>query len=239
MGKPPARWQPDHSSFLLQPCPPSREQAGFSRGVLQLRSSRAYHNGLSCLRRWETSSWSECSRTCGEGYQFRIVRCWKMISPGFDSSVYSDLCESADITRPDERKVCKNPACGPQWEMSEWSEVSPQGCWAGHAAGEHMCHRFSFPFPAETHPWPSEILPFRALAAVISCGATCTCNFFHKMKAWVPSGVRRPHHQSLAGSLTAPGCLCLWLLCPGARTLLDSLQRSQRHCCSQIKPRPF
>ncbi|XP_048181273.1 ADAMTS-like protein 2 isoform X6 [Corvus hawaiiensis] len=74
--------------------------------------------------RWETSSWSECSRTCGEGYQFRIVRCWKMISPGFDSSVYSDLCESADIARPDERKVCKNPACGPQWEMSEWSECS-------------------------------------------------------------------------------------------------------------------
>ncbi|XP_062497199.1 ADAMTS-like protein 2 isoform X3 [Pezoporus occidentalis] len=74
--------------------------------------------------RWETSSWSECSRTCGEGYQFRIVRCWKMISPGFDSSVYSDLCESADIARPDERKVCRNPACGPQWEMSEWSECS-------------------------------------------------------------------------------------------------------------------
>lgn len=82
------------------------------------------HNASLSSRRWETSSWSECSRTCGEGYQFRIVRCWKMISPGFDSSVYSDLCESADITRPDERKVCKNPACGPQWEMSEWSEVS-------------------------------------------------------------------------------------------------------------------
>ncbi|OXB69055.1 hypothetical protein ASZ78_009531 [Callipepla squamata] len=80
--------------------------------------------GRECQPRWETSSWSECSRTCGEGYQFRIVRCWKMISPGFDSSVYSDLCESADITRPDERKVCKNPACGPQWEMSEWSECS-------------------------------------------------------------------------------------------------------------------
>ncbi|XP_030391913.1 ADAMTS-like protein 2 isoform X3 [Gopherus evgoodei] len=81
--------------------------------------------------RWETSSWSECSRTCGEGYQFRIVRCWKMISPGFDSSVYSDLCESADITRPDERKICKNPACGPQWEMSEWSECSARcGEWS-------------------------------------------------------------------------------------------------------------
>uniref|UniRef100_A0A8D0CA45 ADAMTS like 2 n=1 Tax=Salvator merianae TaxID=96440 RepID=A0A8D0CA45_SALMN len=80
--------------------------------------------GRECQPRWETSSWSECSRTCGEGYQFRIVRCWKMISPGFDSSVYNDLCESADITRPEERKVCKNPACGPQWEMSDWSECT-------------------------------------------------------------------------------------------------------------------
>ena len=127
VGKPLARWQPGYSSFLLQPSPSGREQAGFSHGMLRPRSSRARRNGLFCLRRWETSSWSECSRTCGEGYQFRIVRCWKMISPGFDSSVYSDLCESADITRPDERKVCKNPACGPQWEMSEWSEVRPRG----------------------------------------------------------------------------------------------------------------
>ncbi|KAJ7308126.1 hypothetical protein JRQ81_008637 [Phrynocephalus forsythii] len=80
--------------------------------------------GRECQPRWEASSWSECSRTCGEGYQFRIVRCWKMMSPGFDSSVYSDLCESAEIARPEERKVCKNPACGPQWEMSEWSECT-------------------------------------------------------------------------------------------------------------------
>ncbi|OCT67005.1 ADAMTS-like protein 2 [Xenopus laevis] len=80
--------------------------------------------GRECQPRWETSSWSECSRTCGEGYQFRIVRCWKMISPGFDSSVYNDLCEAADITRPDEKKICRNPACGPQWEMSEWTECT-------------------------------------------------------------------------------------------------------------------
>ena len=47
-----------------------------------------------------------------------------MLSPGFDSSVYSDLCEATDAVRPEERKICRNPACGPQWEMSEWSEVS-------------------------------------------------------------------------------------------------------------------
>ncbi|XP_077005177.1 LOW QUALITY PROTEIN: ADAMTS-like protein 2 [Tamandua tetradactyla] len=80
--------------------------------------------GRECQPRWETSSWSECSRTCGEGVQFRIVRCWKMLSPGFDSSVYSDLCEAAAAARPEERKTCRNPACGPQWEMSEWSECT-------------------------------------------------------------------------------------------------------------------
>lgn len=80
--------------------------------------------GRECQPRWETSSWSECSRTCGEGHQFRIVRCWKMLSPGFDSSVYSDLCEATEAVRPEERKICRNPACGPQWEMSEWSECT-------------------------------------------------------------------------------------------------------------------
>lgn len=46
-----------------------------------------------------------------------------MLAPGFDSSVYDDLCESAGLARPMERKACKNKACGPQWELSEWSEV--------------------------------------------------------------------------------------------------------------------
>ena len=80
-----------------------------------------------CSWRWETSRWSECSRTCGEGYQYRTVRCWKMLAPGFDSSVYDDLCESAGLARPMERKACKNKACGPQWELSEWSEVGSKG----------------------------------------------------------------------------------------------------------------
>ncbi|NXU96576.1 ATL2 protein, partial [Cettia cetti] len=80
--------------------------------------------GRDCQPRWETSRWSECSRTCGEGFQYRTVRCWRMLAPGLDSSVYDDLCEAAGLARPMERKACKNKACGPQWELSEWSECS-------------------------------------------------------------------------------------------------------------------
>ncbi|XP_048045296.1 ADAMTS-like protein 2 [Megalobrama amblycephala] len=83
--------------------------------------------GRECQPRWEASSWSECSRTCGEGFQFRLVRCWKMLAPGLDSSVYSDLCTEAQLERPPERRACKSPTCGPQWEVAEWSEC-PAKC---------------------------------------------------------------------------------------------------------------
>ncbi|CAL8334220.1 unnamed protein product [Arctogadus glacialis] len=84
-----------------------------------------------CQPRWEASTWSECSRTCGEGFQFRLVRCWRMLSPGLDSSVYSDLCTLAELERPPERRPCKSPACGAQWEVAEWAEC-PAKC--GHRA---------------------------------------------------------------------------------------------------------
>lgn len=95
--------------------------------------------GRDCQPRWETSRWSECSRTCGEGYQYRTVRCWKMLAPGFDSSVYDDLCESAGLARPIERKACKNKACGPQWELSEWSECSARCGTQGTMKREVRC----------------------------------------------------------------------------------------------------
>ncbi|NWQ62523.1 ATL2 protein, partial [Neopipo cinnamomea] len=95
--------------------------------------------GRDCQPRWETSRWSECSRTCGEGSQYRTVRCWKMLAPGFDSSVYDDLCEAAGLARPMERKVCKNKACGPQWELSEWSECSARCGTQGTMRREVRC----------------------------------------------------------------------------------------------------
>lgn len=86
---------------------------------------------LNGVCRWETSGWSECSRTCAEGFQYRTVRCWKMLSPGLDSSVYDSLCLSHDLHKPASRKVCLGQSCGPQWEVSDWSEVSTTD--RGHA----------------------------------------------------------------------------------------------------------
>ncbi|NWH86194.1 ATL2 protein, partial [Aegithalos caudatus] len=95
--------------------------------------------GRDCQPRWETSQWSECSRTCGEGFQYRTVRCWKMLAPGFDSSVYHDLCEAAGLARPMDRKACKNKACGPQWELSEWSQCSARCGTPGTMKREVRC----------------------------------------------------------------------------------------------------
>ncbi|XP_072429592.1 ADAMTS-like protein 2 isoform X2 [Chiloscyllium punctatum] len=107
--------------------------------VTRPEPTHEFCTGRECPPRWETSRWSECSRTCGEGYQFRTVRCWKMIAPGFDSSVYDELCEAAELTRPVERKLCKNKGCGPQWEVSEWSECSARCGTRGSMRREVRC----------------------------------------------------------------------------------------------------
>ncbi|XP_056280131.1 ADAMTS-like protein 2 isoform X4 [Pseudoliparis swirei] len=92
--------------------------------VTRPEPTHEFCTGKECPPRWETSGWSECSRTCAEGVQYRTVRCWKMLSPGLDSSVYDSLCLSHDLHKPANRKVCLGHSCGPQWEVSEWSECS-------------------------------------------------------------------------------------------------------------------
>ncbi|XP_061625029.1 ADAMTS-like protein 2 isoform X5 [Phyllopteryx taeniolatus] len=108
--------------------------------------------GRECQPRWEASSWSECSRTCGEGFQFRQVRCWKMLSPGLDSSVYSDLCTMADLDRPVERRPCKSPACGPQWEVAEWTECTAKCGRRDQVTRDVRCSEESRPCDPMTKP---------------------------------------------------------------------------------------
>ncbi|KAJ8012291.1 hypothetical protein DPEC_G00067140 [Dallia pectoralis] len=96
----------------------------YCEAVTRPEPTHEFCTGKECLARWETSRWSECSRTCGDGYQFRTVRCWKMMAPGFDSSVYDEMCVTAEMQKPMTHKECKSQGCGPQWEVSDWSECS-------------------------------------------------------------------------------------------------------------------
>uniref|UniRef100_A0A8C9QWM2 ADAMTS like 2 n=1 Tax=Scleropages formosus TaxID=113540 RepID=A0A8C9QWM2_SCLFO len=99
---------------------------GYCDGLVRPEPIHDFCIGRECQPRWEANSWSECSRTCGDGFQFRQVRCWKMLSPGLDSSVYSDLCALENLERPLEQRTCKGPPCGPQWEVAQWSECSAE-----------------------------------------------------------------------------------------------------------------
>ncbi|XP_059266382.1 ADAMTS-like protein 2 isoform X4 [Mustela nigripes] len=100
------------------------------------------------MYRWKLSSHEPCSATCATGVLSTYAMCVRYDGIEVDdsfcdaltrpepvqefcagrecqpSSVYSDLCEAAEAVRPEERKTCRNPACGPQWEMSEWSECA-------------------------------------------------------------------------------------------------------------------
>lgn len=107
--------------------------------VTRPEPTHEYCTGKECPPRWETSGWSECSRTCGEGFQYRTVRCWKMLSPGLDSSVYDSLCLSHDLHKPANRKVCSGQSCGPQWEVSEWSQCSARCGAQGVRSREVRC----------------------------------------------------------------------------------------------------
>uniref|UniRef100_A0A672T1G4 ADAMTS-like protein 2 n=1 Tax=Sinocyclocheilus grahami TaxID=75366 RepID=A0A672T1G4_SINGR len=117
----------------------SEVDESYCNALTRPEPTHEFCTGKECLPRWETSRWSECSRTCGEGFQFRTVRCWKMMAPGFDSSVYDELCQAVELQKPITRKACKSKSCGPQWEISDWSECSAQCGGHGVKSREVRC----------------------------------------------------------------------------------------------------
>uniref|UniRef100_A0A674B1H2 Si:ch211-267e7.3 n=1 Tax=Salmo trutta TaxID=8032 RepID=A0A674B1H2_SALTR len=117
----------------------SEVDEAYCDAVTRPEPTHEFCTGKECPPRWETSRWSECSRTCGEGFQFRTVRCWKMMAPGFDSSVYDELCVAAELQKPMARKACKSKGCGPQWEVSDWSECSARCGGRGLRSREVRC----------------------------------------------------------------------------------------------------
>ncbi|XP_071822944.1 A disintegrin and metalloproteinase with thrombospondin motifs 6-like isoform X2 [Apostichopus japonicus] len=71
------------------------------------------------LPTWTASSWSECTVTCGGGYQTRNVRCQRGTR-----SINDIECQDYDL--PETRQECNNLACPTEtpaiWVTGEWNE---------------------------------------------------------------------------------------------------------------------
>lgn len=64
--------------------------------------------------KWQASNWDQCSVTCGNGFQRRMVQCL-----GSDGGPRTD-CESAQ--QPSALRSCGDPC--PEWDVGEWSPCS-------------------------------------------------------------------------------------------------------------------
>lgn len=74
-------------------------------------------------RRWLTTPWSDCSKSCGNGKQTRSVECVMYVNP--TEYVLSNQCsEGNKPVVPDTSKSCNSFVCFPKWDTKEGLNVS-------------------------------------------------------------------------------------------------------------------
>ncbi|KAM9469653.1 A disintegrin and metalloproteinase with thrombospondin motifs 15 [Clarias gariepinus] len=74
-------------------------------------NKQAYQKSSS---KWVTSDWKECSVSCGNGFQQRLVQCLDLTEK---ESAYCD-----NTQRPSSQRLCGDPC--PMWSIGEWSACS-------------------------------------------------------------------------------------------------------------------
>lgn len=80
-------------------------------------------NDTPCPPRWNTSTFTPCSRTCGGGTQTRTVQCIQELGPL--SSDLLPLPESSCSYPPPRTQVsCANLDCQPEWDAGTYGPCS-------------------------------------------------------------------------------------------------------------------
>ncbi|CAK9305140.1 unnamed protein product [Gordionus sp. m RMFG-2023] len=80
-------------------------------------------NEHACPPRWEISTFSECSHTCGGGISIRSVRCLHQTANGKDN-IYVVPPEMCPEPRPESKMTCNAIDCPPFWAVGNWSQCT-------------------------------------------------------------------------------------------------------------------
>ena len=89
----------------------------FFTNLFQIRLTR-----LCCaFYRWRIGDWTDCSKTCGGGYQMRSVVCVQQVETTIQEVRPHDHCPGQ---RPRTRLPCNKDKCPPHWATDGWSDVS-------------------------------------------------------------------------------------------------------------------
>nr|XP_006627309.1 PREDICTED: A disintegrin and metalloproteinase with thrombospondin motifs 12 [Lepisosteus oculatus] len=85
-----------------------------------IRNSRVKGNDISVLEyKWKYGAWTDCSATCGTGFQRQPVRCFETET----GVVEETLCDPD--TRPlDRQRKCKTMDCPARWWVGSWQLCS-------------------------------------------------------------------------------------------------------------------
>ncbi|KAL1486940.1 hypothetical protein MTO96_046750, partial [Rhipicephalus appendiculatus] len=71
---------------------------------------------------WFVGEWEECSTSCGNGTQLRLVFCQRRTEAGSVFTTDVD-CESAG-PKPERLQHCSSDAECASWEVGNWTEAS-------------------------------------------------------------------------------------------------------------------
>ncbi|XP_030629632.1 A disintegrin and metalloproteinase with thrombospondin motifs 20 [Chanos chanos] len=136
--------------------------------------------GSVCQYMWMTGAWTQCSVSCGVGYQQRMVSCSVMPSAAnlqlFTAQSFHRSVPGAECPQPQplDTRQCQIRECPPtsHWEVGPWSKCS-QTCGAGVMERSVLCFT-SKQLPSKDCP-SSERPESRAACSQTECQIFSTC----------------------------------------------------------------